>query len=73
MNAIIILNSIILNFFSETFVHMLEQKNKRERDLLKALVTLKMVSRIVGVSPKIVYSVKKRMSVHKAIKRKSGS
>ena len=43
------------------------------RDLLNALVSPKQISRIVGVSEKTVYNVKKKMIMSKTIARKTGS
>ena len=42
-------------------------------DLLNASVSLKQISRIVGVSEKTVYNVKKKMIMSKTITRKTGS
>ena len=42
-------------------------------DLLNALVSPKQISRIVGVSKKTVYNVKKKIIMSKTITRKTGS
>ena len=61
MNVIIVFNNIF-NFYTENFVHtgMLEQKSKRERNLLNALVTPKIISRIIVTSLKTENNVKKK-------------
>ena len=54
---------------------MSNQESKRQRvcDLLNALVSPKQISRIVGVSEKTIYNVKKKMIMSKTITRKTGS
>ena len=50
-----------------------QESNQRVCDLLNALVSPKQISRIVGVSEKTVYNVKKKMIMSKTITRKTES